>query len=264
MIQTALFTIRVGSPVMLASLVAFPAYYLTKRLLLRFARAKQPADAVPLLLLRVFGHDHRTERLLDGITRRWRCIGPIYLIAGRDLAMRNIDPQDFYMFLSGRLSRAFVRDKVDLVARLDALDRNPDPDGRYRINQFFCHRDTWKGVLNGLVERSTAVLMDLRGFNAARQGCQYELTRLGEHLGAKPVVLLVDMSTDRDLVVRLLGQGRAAAGKIGSSGVRRGYLLNTPRHTTSEVLGLVARLLLSSEPSQPTPTSESSRWLLMS
>jgi hypothetical protein len=255
-IQTALFTIRVGSAVMLTSLVAFPAYYLTKRLLLRFACAKQPADAVPLLLLRVFGHDRRTERLLDGITRRWRCIGPIYLIAGRDVAMRNIEPQDFYMFLSGRLSRAFVRDEADLAARLDALDRDLDPDGRYRINQFFCHRNTWKSVLNGLVERSAAILMDLRGFNAARQGCRYELTRLGEHLGAKPMVLLADMSTDRNLVLRLLGQGRAAVGEIGSSGHQRGYLLNAPHHTASGTLDLVAHLLLGCEPNQPARTSE--------
>ena len=143
-IQAALFLIRGESAVMLVSLVAFPAYYLTKRALLRLARAGQPALPVPLLLLRVFGHDRRTERLLDGITRRWRCIGPVYLIAGRDVALRTVDPQDFYSFLSGRLSRAFVKDEADLHARLGALDRHPDPDGRYRITQFFCHQNTWK------------------------------------------------------------------------------------------------------------------------
>ena len=244
-IQAALFMIRAESALMLASLAAFPAYYLTKRALLRLARAERSAP-VPLLLLRVFGHDRRTERLLDGITRRWRCIGPIYLIAGRDVALRNIDPQDFYSFLSGRLSRAFVKDAADLEARLGTLDRDPDPDGRYRINQFFCHQNTWKGVLDELMRRSAAVLMDLRGFDAARLGCRYELTRLGEHLGSIPVVLLADTSTDHDLVAELLRQGRAGA-PIGRFSGGHAYLLDAPRKAAARSLGAATRLLLGAE-----------------
>jgi hypothetical protein len=250
-IQAALFMIRAESTLMLASLAAFPAYYVTKRTLLRLARAEQPADSVPLLLLRVFGHDRRTEQLLDGMTRRWRCIGPIYLIAGRDVALRTIDPQDFYSFLSGRLSRAFVKDEADLAARLEALDRAPDPDGRYRINQFFCHQNTWKAVLDELVQRSAAVLMDLRGFDAARRGCRYELTRLGEHLGAKPVVLLGDASTDRDLVAVLLRQGQAGQAPPGGSPARHAYLLNAPPRSGARLLSTATRLLLGAQPGSP-------------
>lgn len=203
---------------------------------------------MPLLLLRVFGHDRRTERLLDGITRRWRCIGPVYLIAGRDVALRTIDPQDFYSFLSGRLSRAFVKDEADLQARLGALDRDPDPDGRYRINQFFCHQNTWKGVLDELIRRSAAVLMDLRGFDAARLGCRYELTRLGEHLGAKPVVLLADASTDRDLVAALLHRGQAVGAPSGRSPEPQAYLLDAPPRAAARLLSIATRLLLGAQP----------------
>jgi len=250
-IQAALFMIRAESTLMLASLAAFPAYYLTKRTLLRLARAEQPADPVALLLLRVFGHDRRTEQLLDGMTRRWRCIGPVYLIAGRDVALRTIDPQDFYSFLSGRLSRAFVKDDADLTARLNALDGDPDPDGRYRINQFFCHRNTWKAVLDELVQRSAAVLMDLRGFDAARLGCRYELTRLGEHLGAKPVVLLGDASTDRDLVAMLLRQGQAGRAPPGQSPARHACFLNAPPRSGASLLNMATRLLLGAQPGSP-------------
>jgi hypothetical protein len=250
-IQTAVFLVRAESALMLASLAAFPAYYLTKRMLLRVARGGQSAHPPALLLLRVFGHDRRTERLLDGMTRRWRCIGPIYLIAGRDVALRTIDPQDFYSFLSGRLSRAFVKDEADLAARLDALDRDPDPDGRYRINQFFCHQNTWKGVLDELVQLSAAVLMDLRGFDAARLGCRYELTRLGQHLGAKPVVLLADASTDRDLVAVLLHQGQAGQASPGQFPGRHAYLLNAPPRSGARLLSMATRLLLGAEPRSP-------------
>jgi hypothetical protein len=249
-IQAAIFLIRGGSVVMLASLAAFPAYYLTKRTLLRLTRAGPP-EPVPLLLLRVFGHDRRTERLLDGITRRRRCIGPVNLIAGPDVALRTVDPQDFYGFLSGRLSRAFVKDEADLTARLDALDRDPDPDGRYRINQFFCHQNTWKGVLDQLVQRSAAVLMDLRGFDAARRGCRYELTRLGQHLGAKPVVLLGDASTDRDLVAVLLHQGQAVRPPLGRPTARHAYLLNAPPRSGPRLLSMATRLLLGAQPRSP-------------
>ncbi len=250
-IQTAIFMIRPEDPtvsaLMLLSLAAFPAYYLTRRVLLRLMRAGEPAQPVALLLLRVFGHDRRTERLLDGITRRWRQIGPVYLIAGPDVALRTIDPQDFYSFLSGRLSRAFVKHGGDLAARLDALDRAPDPDGRYRINQFFCHQDTWKAVLDALVRRSAAVLMDLRGFDAERLGCRYELTRLGAHLGEKPVVLLADGSTDRDLVAALLREGQAALAP-GSPAERRAWLLDAGQGARARLLRLATRLLLGARP----------------
>jgi hypothetical protein len=250
-IQAALFLIRAESAVMLASLAAFPAYYLTKRALLRLVRGGQPARPVALLLLRVFGHDRRTERLLDGITRRWRCIGPVYLIAGSDVALRTIDPQDFYSFLSGRLSRAFVKDEADLAARLAALDREPDPDGRYRINQFFCHQNTWKGVLDALMRRSAAVLMDLRGFDAMRLGCRYELTRLGKHLGAKPVVLLADTDTDRDLVAALLRHGQTEGAQPGWSTEPQAYLLDAPSRAPARLLSVATRLLLGAQPGAP-------------
>jgi hypothetical protein len=41
--------------------------------------------ACTLLLLRVFGFERRTQRLLEELGLRWRHLGPIRLIAGTDL-----------------------------------------------------------------------------------------------------------------------------------------------------------------------------------
>jgi hypothetical protein len=103
---------------------------LISRILISGLRTDQSPEA-RLLLLRVFGHDRRTERLLDELTLRWRPFGTVDLIAGRDLALRNIDPDEFYGSLTGKLTREFVRDGADLDERLARRDDRKDPDGRF-------------------------------------------------------------------------------------------------------------------------------------
>ena len=99
------------------------------------------------------------------------------------------------------------------------------------------------------------MLDDRRGFSsefwsdAARLGCRYELSRLGEHLGAKPIVLLADASTDRGLAAALLGQGRSGA--LSASSARRAYLLDAPPRAAARLLGVATRLLLGAEPEAP-------------
>ena len=61
-----------------------------------------------------------------------------------DLITAVVEPHEFLGFVSGQLSRQFVQDEADLERRLAALDRQPDPDGRFRVNEFFCHADTWQ------------------------------------------------------------------------------------------------------------------------
>jgi len=193
LIQTTVLVVTRG-PGQLVALTALGAYLLCSRALLRGLRTDHP-PAARLLLLRVFGHDRRTERLLDELTRRWRPFGTVDLIAGRDLALRNIDPSEFYRFLTGALAREFIQGDADLRERLARRDDHQDPDGRFRVNQFFCHSDTWQPTLDRLVAGCDAVLMDLRDFNAERAGCQYEIGRLAQYAGTKPIVLLVNRKT---------------------------------------------------------------------
>jgi len=246
LIQTVILVVTRESPALLITLAAFPAYWSVKRWLMGGLRAAE-APPVRLLLLRVFGHDRRTERLLDELTLRWRPIGTVELIAGRDLAFRNIDPQELYTFLTGGLAREFVKDDGDLARRLDHSDERQDPDGRYRLTQFFCHRNTWQRVLDNLVARCDAVLMDLRGFDEKRLGCQYEITRLGAHLGEKTIVLLTDQSTRVDLLETLLSEAALSRAGGVSQGTARGFLLEAGG-SPAETVATATRLLLGARP----------------
>ena len=44
----------------------------------------------------------------------------------------------------------------DLEARLRAVERGPDPDGRYRVNEFFCYADTWQQTMTKLAAHADA------------------------------------------------------------------------------------------------------------
>jgi len=190
----------------LSGLVAFLAYKLTLQLgfkLWSTGHGREPRN-LRLLLLRVFALGKRSQRLFDAVTRRWRYIGSIQLIAGPDLATTTIDPEELLEFVSGRLGNLFISDEKTLAPRLVALDTRPDFDGRYRVNEFFCHDDSWGMVLPRLVEESHVVLMDLRGFNPQNAGCIYELTELVNVMPLSGVVLVIDDTTDRAFLEQTL------------------------------------------------------------
>jgi hypothetical protein len=133
------------------------------------------------------------------------------MIAGRDLALRNVAAADFVAFVTGRLRRRFVADAAALQQRLAADAARPDPDGRYAVDHYWCHADTWRPVMRALAARSDVVLMDLRGFGAHREGCAYELRHLAATARDKPVLLLVSEQAEADAVRGLLGAHESAA-----------------------------------------------------
>ena len=178
--------------------LAFLAWKLTTVAGFRLAglgHAQAPAPG--LLLLRVFALGARSERLFDAFGKRWLRIGNIDMIAGPDLATTAVEPHEFLDFVGGRLSRAFVRDEADLARRHAARALGPDPDGRHRVNEFFCHDDTWRPTMLCLARAADAVLMDLRGFSPQNEGCRYELQQLLDHVALERVVVLVGRDTDR-------------------------------------------------------------------
>jgi hypothetical protein len=116
-----------------------------------------------------------------------------------------VDPSDFLEFVTGRLHARFVKSGDELGGRLQQLDGEPDPDGRYRVSELCCQADTWRAAVVGLIDRADAVLMDLRDFSTKRSGCAFELQQLGQRLDPRRLVLAVDDSTDREFLAANLG-----------------------------------------------------------
>ena len=152
-----------------APVIGFLAYRVIVSVGFRFLRISHaPATHPKLLLLRVFSAGRRSERLFDALSKRWLRIGSISLVAGPDLLDRAVAPHEFLAFLSGQLSRRFVGDERDLNQRVQHLDALPDPDGRYRVTEFYCRADNWKPTVSRLIEVSDVIAMDLRGFSAKK------------------------------------------------------------------------------------------------
>lgn len=168
-------------------------------LLMTLNRRSRRATGRPptLLVLRVFQHDAQVQALFDHVVERWRLSGNTVLIAGTDLAERTLDGGDIFTFLDGELATRFIRSAAEVAPRLTALDLAADADGRFRLNECYCHDTTWQHALQALVQVSDVVLMDLRGFQAHNAGCRYELGALAQTPRALRVVVLVDAQTDR-------------------------------------------------------------------
>jgi hypothetical protein len=150
-----------------------------------------------LLVLRVFQHDRRVQALFDHVIERWRLTGNTVLIAGTDLVERTLDADDLFTFIDGRLATRFIRSPADVAPRLAEFDLSPDLEGRYRVNECYCHDTTWQQALDALVKRSDVVLMDLRSFKAHNEGCRHELAALSRASRIARVVVLTDGDTDR-------------------------------------------------------------------
>jgi hypothetical protein len=193
-------------PLLFTGAVAFVVYKVILGVALRWSVRPAVVDGPPptLLVLRVFSLGPRSLRLFDALSKYWLRAGPIVLIAGPDLVTGIVEPPEFLEFMGGRVSRSFVQGRDDLEQRLAQLDTRPDPDGRYRVNGFFCRADTWQMTMRQLAARSDAVLMDLRSFSPTNQGCLFELEQLLAIVPLSQVLLLVDGTTDRAFLAAAL------------------------------------------------------------
>lgn len=180
-------------------LAAFLAYKLMVKtgFALFFRNDRSNAETPLLLLLRVFSLGYRSERLFVSISKLWLRAGSIGLISGPDLVTTTVEPHEFLDFMGGRLSRQFVQSESDLNERLNRIDTQPDPDGRFRVNEFFCHADTWQMTMQQLARMSNIVLMDLRSFSESNQGCLYELEQLLAAIPLERVMFVIDDTTDQ-------------------------------------------------------------------
>ena len=158
-----------------------------------------------LLLLRVFESERDVRALYHRVVDRWRFIGTVSLIAGTDLALDTLEPGELFDFLGGSLPRRYIGNTRELHRRLRDVDRGADPDGRYRVTDFYCYDSTWRSALTVLVRKADAVLMDLRRMRSTNQGCLYELSVLRQATHLNTIVLLTDARTDWQAVEAVLG-----------------------------------------------------------
>jgi hypothetical protein len=152
-----------------------------------------------LLLLRVFSKSRRAERFLDTLQARWRYIGPLYEIAGPDLARLNVDASELEKFLTHRLHEAFLFAGTDDRQLADCLDSTADREGRFRVNEVFCLDSAWRETVGQLMRMSDAIVLDVRGFDRGRLGTGFEIELLARSGLLRRVLALGDATTDWEL-----------------------------------------------------------------
>ncbi len=195
-----------------------------------------------LLILRVFGLEHNTASLFDMIGSRWPHVGPVVTIVDPSharftfrrsavaLALVIAVPLMLAITLMQEVLSAPTAVSVasayyvawlsmmtvsNVIALRRGSSRNMEAVEKrlaYQTVSLFrrthaeirlvAHDDLWQSTMKRLVSWSDVILMDLRGFTEARQGCQYELTHLVHARSLHRVVFLVDETTDVGLFER--------------------------------------------------------------
>lgn len=166
-----------------------------------------PARGSPgprLLVLRVFSTDRRKHALLDELQARWRYLGPVQQIGGPDLAAMNVDPYEAAMYLSYRMHRLFLPSALGADVLQSQLDALPCRDGRYRIHEVFCFNTAWRQTVEQLMKDADAIVLDVRGMGAQREGTSFEIGRLAALGLIDRVVAIGDDGTDWAHVDNLL------------------------------------------------------------
>lgn len=192
----------------LASLLAFVVYKIVSWAGFSWLATKTTSSqrSPSLLLLRVFSLGKRSEHLFDMLGMHWRYVGSIRLIAGPDLATSTLEPHEFLDFLSGKLARRFIDSAQTFALRIAETDTQPDRDGQFRVNDFFCYDDAWRMVLSRLANESDVVLMDLRGFSTHNAGVIFEIGELINLVLLDRIVFIVDDTTDELFLHQVLQQ----------------------------------------------------------
>jgi hypothetical protein len=171
-----------------------PAVLLQRLFVLNKTRGLAPKR---LLLLRVFALQQRSDVFFRKLSRLWRLQGPVQMIAGPDLIHSVIEPHEFMDFLTGSLSRQYLPSASAVAEKIHHLDEVPAADGNYAVNDFYCFDNTWKQALEGLAKVSDYVVMDLRSFSKARQGCIFEINALFRMVAIEKVLFIVDKTTEK-------------------------------------------------------------------
>ena len=108
------------------------------------ARRGNPAEGAPAFSSRL----RVTKPVREAVRPPRRalavCVSSIQLISATDVARGRFEPDEFLDFLSGRLASAYISTATRSRPACCGARPRPDPDGRYRVNEFFCRNDAWQ------------------------------------------------------------------------------------------------------------------------
>lgn len=170
-----------------------PALLIVLTLYLQYSRRSPLVENPPsLLVLRVFSESKSAHQVIEQIIHTWRQIGPAHMIAGPDLARSSAEPDELYLYLTRRLNSLFIKNQSDCDSALSQLDTSADPDGTYRLNEYFCFDNVWERIANGLIQQTDYLLLDLRGFTVSRLGTAKEIVFLSEQKALPRALILVE------------------------------------------------------------------------
>jgi hypothetical protein len=93
-----------------------------------------------------------------------------------------------------------VRTPSQVEAVINGLDRERDPDGRFRVNELFCTETTWRAAVASLMAQAGVVLLDLREYKAERVGTRHEIYQLMNAVSVERIVGLIGDRDDSDAI----------------------------------------------------------------
>ena len=224
----------------LAILIFWLVWRWLQRAVLWLARRGAPEPLGGLLLLRVFKPSERSEAFTDRFLARWRFAGPVWMIAGPDLAGAYMEPDEFFAYLRRRLHERFITDPASLPDKLAQMDNARDPDGRFRVNELFCANTTWQTAVLALIDKAGVVLLDLREYTHQRAGTRFELGELLRRATLHKVLVLVSAKDDAAQIQSEIEAVWQEVGAEAAAGVPVPclQLLSLGEGTDAEMLGL--------------------------
>ncbi|NJM96849.1 MAG: hypothetical protein HC800_06355 [Phormidesmis sp. RL_2_1] len=169
--------------------------------------------------------------------------------------MQQVGPLDFLAFLTNRLGDRFAASAVTATERMDKPSQRL-ADYSYPAYQSLCLADTWHSVMRTLTHHSDAVVMDLREFGQERQGCRLELETLSQEFLNRPVVLVIDTTTDLPLLHRLLAELGNPLQPSNNSYWQTVIAANNEGHTIRAVIHTIEQLIVTPQPLEFQHTGE--------
>ena len=174
--------------------------------LMRLGRRHPVPAPARLTLLRVFGAASFKD--FAELIAPWRGVGLIEYLEGPDTIGERDDVRA--AVAAGRLDEVLAKTDAEVRQRLAAAPVTPDGALRFGSLSFQCANDTWHLAVQGLLDRSDAVVMDLTSLSPANAGCAWELGQLLDRVPLSRVTLLVNDDTDLDCLHGILADCAAS------------------------------------------------------